>query len=148
MLSNVENGWVLFLDDDNNLLHNNVIQEIVSEIKEADEDTLFIWQIRYPNGKVLPKKAHFNSRKIEIDNIDTSCFIFHSKHKENIRWDEWKGSDFRFISKLIEEIPRKKWIEKVFIQINNLGDFGNRNDINHDTINKLYLKKWFWFFYS
>jgi hypothetical protein len=59
-----------------------------------------------------------------------------------------EGSDFRFAGKTYEEIPRKNGLKEMTIQINNLGDFGNRSIINHDTINKLYLKKWFWFFYS
>lgn len=146
MLEYVDEGWILFLDDDVNLLHNKVLQEIVSEIKTANEDTIFIWQMRYPNGKVLPLKKHFKEEKIEINNIDTTCFIFHSKYKECATWDEWKTSDFRFLAALFKKIPNKKWIEKVYIQINNFGDYGNRNDIIKGTTNSLIFRKTlFWF---
>lgn len=141
MLKHVNRGWILFLDDDDNLLHNRVLEEIVCEIKKANDDTLFIWKMRYPNGNVLPLKRHFKESKIEINNIGSNCFLFHSKYKEFAKWDEWKASDFRFLNILFDKIPNKKWIEKVFIQINNFGDYGNRNDINESPINKLIFNK-------
>ncbi|WP_366184806.1 hypothetical protein [Flavobacterium ovatum] len=146
LLTHIEQGWILFLDDDTHLFHNKVIEEMVSEIKKIDEDTLFIWQMRYPNGKVLPTQKHFTSEKIEIECIDTTCFLFHSKYKGFAQWDQWKASDYRVISKLCEIIPKKKWIKKVYIQINNYGDFGQRNDIVNNATNKLiFHKTWFWF---
>ncbi len=145
LLNYVENGWILFLDDDDNLLHNKVLNEIISEIKKVDEDTMLIWQMRYPDGKILPQKKHFKSKKIEINNIGTSCFIFHSKYKEIIEWDEWKGADFRYINALFDEIQKKKWIEKVFIQINNYGDLGKKNDISKIfESKKIFNKTIFW----
>ncbi|WP_418263878.1 hypothetical protein [Flavobacterium faecale] len=146
LLNNVEDGWIMFLDDDDHLLHNKVIAEIVSEIKKTNEETLFIWQMRYPNGNVLPKHTHFISRKIEIGNIDTTCFIFHSKYKNHIKWDQWKASDYRVINALYNIIPNKKWLERVYIQKNNLGDYGNRNDISQNITNQyLFRKNIFWF---
>lgn len=141
LLNHVREGWVLFLDDDDNLLHNKVLKEIVSKIKKADEDTMFIWQMRYPNGDILPLKKHFKEEKIEINNIGSTCFLFHSKYKEAAKWDEWKTSDFRFLETLFKIIPNKKWIEKVYIQINNFGDYGNRNDIIEPKTNKLIFNK-------
>jgi hypothetical protein len=135
----------MFLDDDDHLLHNKVLQEIVEAINKVDEDTMFIWQMRYPNGKVLPSKEHFKLKQIEMGGIGSPCFIFHSKYKKFAQWDEWKVSDFRIICKLHEIIPKKKWIGKVYIQINNYGDFGNRNDILTNVTNKMiYHKSWFW----
>lgn len=147
LMTHIEDGWILFLDDDDHLLHNNVISEIVSEIKKADEDTLFIWQMRYPNGKVLPTKKHFQTEEVEFNHIGSPCFIFHSKYKQYAQWDHWKASDYRVISSLCEIIPNKKWLEKVYIQINNYGDFGNKNDIIEDIVTKklIFNKKWFWF---
>lgn len=147
LMANVEEGWILFLDDDDQLLHNNVLSEIVEEINKVNDETIFIWQMRYPNGKVLPTSKHFKSENIEINNIGSPCVIFHSKYKGFAKWDEWKGSDFRFINALNKEIPNKKWIKKKFIQINNYGDFGNRNDVYVIPTNKFIFKKtFFWFF--
>jgi len=147
LLAQIEDGWILFLDDDDHLLHNNVIKEIVSEIHKSNEDTLFIWQMRYPNGKILPLKRHFNEKQVEFRHIGSPCFLFHSKYKEFAKWDHWKASDYRVVKKLHERIPNKRWIEKVYIQINNYGDFGNKNDILEDVVTSklIFNKNWLWF---
>lgn len=148
MLNEIKNGWIIFLDDDDNFIHNNVVQELVNEIKKNNEDTLFIWQMRYPNGKILPKKEHFKNSNIEINNIGSPCFMFHSKYKEFAKWDEYKASDYRVVKRLSENIPHQKWLKRVYIQINNYGDFGLKNDLNHvSTISNLVFKmSWCWSF--
>lgn len=148
LMRNVDKGWIMFLDDDDHLRHNKVLKELVSEIMKADEDTIFIWQMRYPNGIILPNSKHFKSQKIEINYIGSPCFIFHSKYKNFGEWDEWKASDYRVIKRLLEEIPKSKWIEKVYIQINNYGGFGNRNDIVQEVKRKIVFKKtWMWYLF-
>lgn len=144
LLNNVEDGWILFLDDDDNLLHNKVLEELVSEIKKTQEETMFIWQMRYPDGDIIPSKNQFMNEEIKINNIGSPCILFHSKYKSIVEWDNFKGSDFRFIKALFKLIPNKKWIEKVYIQINNFGDYGNRNDIN-TNLGFIYNKSLFWF---
>lgn len=145
LLNQVTDGWVMYLDDDDHLFHNNVINEIVAEINKADEETLFIWQMRYPDGKTLPSYKHFRKKEIVFEGIGCPCFIFHSKYKKFVQWDEWKASDFRVVKNLYDIIPNKKWIEKTYIQINNYGDFGNGNDLKKEFIsNFLFNKKWYW----
>lgn len=147
LLKKVNRGWVLILDDDDNLLHNNVLEELVKEIKKVDHDTLFLWKMRYPNGKVLPLNSNFRQKKIELNHIGTPNILFHSKYKNVGTWDEWKGADFRFITELFNKIPKKKWIKKVYIQINNQGDFGRQNDINNLVItSKIFYKTKMWWF--
>lgn len=147
LLDQVDNGWVWFLDDDVNIFHNNVLEQIVSHIKKSDTDTMFFWQSRYPDKTVIPGKKRIKEEKIEMYNIDTSCFLFHSKYKNQVRWDGWKVSDYRFIKALSEFIPKKVWINKVYVQINNQGDLGNRNDIQKSGINKIiFYKTFFWYF--
>ena len=145
LLDKVEDGWILFLDDDDNFFHNKVLAELVSRIAKADEDTLFIWQMRYPSGKVLPLDTHFKKEEIEINHIGSPCVAFHSKHKDEVRWDKWKRSDFRFINKLFNKLAKKVWIKEVYIQINNHGDFGRQNDLSiNSKLPYLFKKTWIW----
>lgn len=146
LLDCVDSGWIMFLDDDDHLLHNKVLQEVAVELKSIDEDTLFIWQMRYPDGKLLPQKRHFEQKTVERNKVSTPCFMFHSKYKKHMIWDEWKGSDFRVLNELFKIIPNKKWIETVYVQVNNFGDYGNRNDIKLSSKSKLlYYKSFYWF---
>ena len=145
LLDKVDEGWVLFLDDDDCLLHNKVLIEVVNEIKKCNNDTMLIWKMRYPNGKVLPLKKHFENKIIEINNLGSPCVIFHSKYKNITKWDNFKAADFRYINTLFDKIPNKKWIEKVYIQINNFGDYGKRNDIDVNFF-KIFNKTFIWYF--
>lgn len=127
LLENVEDGWIMFLDDDDMLISDTVIEEIYKNI--IDEDTILIWQMRYPNGSVLPNSIDFKYKKIRLGGIGSPCFLFHSKWKKLSVWDAYKCGDYRFLEKLYSKIPNKKWIEKPFIQLNNSGGHGKKIDI-------------------
>ncbi|PBI84135.1 hypothetical protein BSF41_42340 [Flavobacterium sp. ACN2] len=147
LLDKVTDGWIVFLDDDVNLFHHKVFEEIISHIKKNDNDTMFFWQIRFPNKVILPDNRRVKKGMIEIYNIDTACFLFHSKYKNKVRWDGWKVSDYRVINSLSKIIPKQKWINQVYVQINNQGDLGNKNDIKKNSVNKfVFFKTFFWHF--
>lgn len=129
LLQEVKEGWVIFLDDDDMLSHNNVLKEIVNHIRQNNDNTLFLWYTRFPCGTLLPSKAIFKSKKIVLQQIDTACFLFHSKYKNAVKWDSWWAADFRFIEALSQIIPKQKWLPFAFTQKNNFGDQGRRNDI-------------------
>ena len=146
LLEQVKEGWIVFLDDDDCLIHDKVVEEIVETIKQVDEDTLIIWQMRYPNGKLVPSNQAILKNEIQINNIGSPCFAFHYKYKSLAQWDEFKRSDFRFVKQLSQIIPKKLFLNQVYIQINNFGDFGRRNDL--DLKSKLpftFYKNWFWY---
>lgn len=146
LLKEVNEGWIMILDDDDNLIHNNVIKEITQEIENIDEDTMLIWQMRYPSGVILPPKKNFITKKIVLKKIGSPCIAFHSKYKSSVSWDHWKGADFRFIKQLEKIIPKKKWIKKVFIQLNNHGGYGKNIDISKEPkLGILFNKNLLWY---
>ncbi|MCY2687848.1 glycosyltransferase family 2 protein [Salinimicrobium sp. TH3] len=130
LLAKVEEGWVLFLDDDDMLTNNQVLEDIFKAIRKGDEDTIFFWFTRFPNGALFPSTENFKKRTIKLQQMDTACFMFHSKYKGSATWDCWKAADFRFVKELSEIIPNQKWIPKALTQKNNFGDQGRRNDIS------------------
>ena len=100
LLNKVNKGWILFLDDDDMLLHDGVLEELVNTIKNVTSDTLIIWQTRYPDGRLLPENEIFKKQEIKYENIDTACFSFHSDFRKAAKWDAYRGADFRFLKKL------------------------------------------------
>lgn len=151
LLNHVEDGWIIFLDDDDNLYHNKIIEEIVEMIgKIDDKDRLFIWQMRYPDGRLLPTNTQIRNREIKKNFIGSPCYMFHSKYKNQVRWDSFKASDFRFLLQLMQLIPNKVYLSKIITQINNYGDLGQRNDISTATWKNakmpiVYYKTIFWY---
>jgi hypothetical protein len=46
-------GWVMYVDDDDQLNGNGTLENVVSEIHKHDEDTLHAFRFTYPNGDVF-----------------------------------------------------------------------------------------------
>lgn len=130
LLKEVDDGWIIYLDDDDMLIDGGVLKYLHKKIEKNNKDTLFIWQTRFPDGSLLPPSKTFDDKEIKEQYIDTACFMFHSKYKDKAKWDSFLAADFRFIRDLAEVIPNQKWIKKVFTQKNNFGDGGQRNDVN------------------
>ena len=81
LLDTVEDGWILFLDDDDSLYHSKVIKELVDIINDDySTDNIFIWQMRYPDGRVLPANNQVDQRIIKKNYIGSPCYIFHSSY--------------------------------------------------------------------
>ncbi len=129
LLKKVREGWIMFLDDDDMLADKKVLEKIVRNLHNS-ENSLLIWQTEFPNGALLPPKLEFKQKKILFERIDTACFIFHTKYKDISQWDSWYAADYRFIDGLSKQIPKQKWIPKIFTLKNNLGDSGRRNDLS------------------
>jgi hypothetical protein len=125
MLKIVEEGWVIFLDDDNIFSNDNSLEEISKYM--LDDDNLIIWQINFVNNLILPP-AEYLFTPPKLGSIDSACFSFNIKQLGNIKWDSWKCGDFRFILQIYNKIQNKIIIPRSFINIDNIGS-GNKNDL-------------------
>lgn len=133
LISKVDDGWILILDDDDYLANSNVIQKMVNQI--SNNTDMIIWQMRYPNGSVLPSIPEMG-KKPRLGRVGSPCMMVHSGIAKTIRWDGWKCGDYRFISKVWDKTQKKKWIREPLIQLGGAG-FGMRKDIaqTHKKIN-------------
>lgn len=127
VLGYLKEGWVLYLDDDDRFTGNDVVENIVNEINKVDEDTLIYWRMVYSNGRYLPLDMSKGKNPL-LGGIGGSCFTFNVKYKDLAIWDGWKCSDYRVISKLHNNIPKKHWVPKNFIFVPSAG-LGNKIDI-------------------
>jgi len=127
MIKEVEDGWVIYLDDDDTFVHSMVIQQIVKEINKVDNDTLLVWKFKLGTSLILPK-AFSDEYPPRIGGIGGSCMAFHIKHKDLAEWDSWKCSDFRVIDRLYKGIPKHKFINKLYVNAPIPGS-GNKIDL-------------------
>jgi hypothetical protein len=141
LLDKVEDGWVIFLDDDDRLFNDNVLYGIAKLISNCSKNTLIIGRMRYPNGKLIPSRESIEAEIIKQNDIGSPCVVFHSKFKNSACWDDYKRSDFRFIKQLESIIPHTIYTTKIFTQINNFGDFGRKTDINLKLPRSFYKSK-------
>jgi len=127
MIKEVDEGWIIYLDDDDTFTHSMVIQQIVKEINNADDDTLFVWKFKLGTSLILPK-TFSDEQPPRLGGIGGSCMGFHIKHKDLAIWDSWKCSDFRVIDRLYKGIPNHKFINKLYVNAPVPGS-GNKVDL-------------------
>ena len=113
--NNIDNGWIIYIDDDNYIDDGNFLKKINYIIESNDENTLIFWKYKVGN-LIVPSYPISRDNPPIINNIDTSCICFNYKWKEYILWDKWKGSDFRIINKLFNIIPKIQYIDEIFIK--------------------------------
>ena len=123
LMDKVTDGYILYLDDDDIYIHNNVFN-IINENLESIDD-LLIWKFMRPDKLIVP----INKHKIELGTIDTTSFCFHSNYKLLERWDDRRCGDIRFLSGLLN---KKKFNIKIIDYIltktifnNKMASFGN-----------------------
>jgi hypothetical protein len=126
MHNRIQDGWVIYLDDDDYFRNKYTVERIVNLIDKANEDTMFIWRMTWGNG-YLPIIIDKNNPP-KLGEIGGSCFTFNKKYIEHINWDSWKCSDFRIIDKLYKIMPFKVFIPEVFIIVP-IANGGNKRDI-------------------
>jgi hypothetical protein len=106
--SYVEEGHILYLDDDNLLVDNSSIQTIVDNIV-SNNDLLF-WRIQFPKDRVIPCDEHFYNRPILYD-IDSAGFLIPTTRRKY--WEPFRLADFRLIDSLYDEVKNKIYIDKI-----------------------------------
>lgn len=118
--SYLKEGWVIYLDDDDTLYSDDVLEVISDSLGKCGEDTLHyvkMWLLG-----PTPNKGHWEYLSIGHPPILNECgignFIYHSKYSKHTIWDEWRGADYRTASALRQIIPETNLIDKILIRVN------------------------------
>ena len=132
LLDRVKDGWIIFLDDDDILTLPDTIQNIENNLNNIN-DFLF-WKVKLGPRIVYPKDIY----NIELNFVSGIGFCFHSKFKDLARWDYNKGSDYRFITKLLaHNIFNRKFVDKILTGIQHthkMGFLGRKEVKNIDIL--------------
>lgn len=109
----VQSGWVMYLDDDNVLATENVIDLALSHARSTDD--LLLWRTKL--GRITPNDANWEARNLEYGDIDTSMFMFHSKHLDKVQWKNQRCGDYHTI-KSLEQHLNKVFIDQILTMKN------------------------------
>jgi hypothetical protein len=120
----LEDGWIIYLDDDDFFMSNDSLEKLNNHIENNDEDTIHIFKILTAfDGVTMPNEKYFLFMKtghpIVHKECGGSCFTFHTKYKQYANWDEWRLSDVRVIKSLERVIPKKNFIDEIIINTPN-----------------------------
>ena len=127
MIKHVKEGWILYLDDDDKLSSDTIIEELVEQIEPTDD--LLLWKTKFPShlvrGSILPPKEG----PPKPCQIDGHCHGVNFRCKDKIEWVGWDLSDFYVINKLYNEIQNKRWLDLILVEKSQMG-LGRRGDIS------------------
>ena len=121
LMDKVDDGFIMFLDDDDMLCHCRVFQ-MINDALSRDEESICVWKFLRPDKVIYPKDV----TEIKLGEITTSGFAFHSKHKMLSRWPDKQCGDYAFFSGLQEHLAVKPFdyiLTKTVDQV--IGHFGS-----------------------
>jgi len=99
----VESGWFFFLDDDDILASNTVLEELADHLKQPD--AIICQMLR--NGVPKPRDNYINNRIIAEGKIGLPCLVLHSKYKALSGLDGYKAGDYRYIKEVTDQVLTK-----------------------------------------
>lgn len=131
----LQDGWVLYVDDDDQLYNNTTLEDLNTKIVDyGSEDVLHLNQFSYPNGDLIPDEGrsflYTHGFPFVHRQISGVCLCFHTKYADYTYWDEWSSADFRTASSLREKIGKLNMTNLVAIKLTNGTSGGERKDIN------------------
>jgi hypothetical protein len=146
LLDKVEDGWIIFLDDDDIFTDNNVLS-LINENINLNEDFL-IWKFLRPDKEIYPQNLY----NIKLGEIDTTSFCFNSKYKDLSEWNDKQYGDYYFINNLLNKNKFNiKFINEILTKTifdNKISNFGESNEIldfknfiSKNKIKQIYISK-------
>ena len=119
LLEKVEDGYVIFLDDDDMFCHDQVFN-ILNYC--MDDETLLIWKFFRPDKLIFPS----DMKIINLGEVDTTSFCSNIKNYKECLWWDKKNGDFNFIGKVIEKNnPKIKLLNKILTKKQFFDKIGN-----------------------
>jgi hypothetical protein len=117
MLSRVSSGYVMCLDDDDELCGNDTISSIMSQV---GIDKTVYWRTKI-GSRIIPKDLGEPKRC----DITSNSFCHHIS--QSVKWDNFKRGDYRVSSQLWEK-TEPIYIDKVLARCQDVANGGNRQD--------------------
>jgi glycosyltransferase involved in cell wall biosynthesis len=120
----VNDGYIIYLDDDDKLWDVNSLKRLVNVIK--NENDLIFWRVKFPN-RLVPSDNNFNKPPV-LKDISGIGFAFHNKYK--IDWEPFKRGDYRVAKTLYAKIPNKIYLNEILTGLQRTIEdgFGRRDD--------------------
>jgi GT2 family glycosyltransferase len=112
LLEAVEDGWILILDDDDELLDEKALAALEPYMTDPDKMLVCRFAMNLPRSeKVMVMPVNFGDELVAND-VACSCVVFHSKWKHLAKWHGKYCGDFYGMSNLSKKLP-VVWVDKV-----------------------------------
>jgi hypothetical protein len=124
----VNEGYIIYIDDDDCFTHNNVFNLINQNLSE---NIILNWKFLRPDNII------YSDKNITFGNIASCSICFHSKFKNKSNWIDKQGSDFIFFDNLLKntdlKIKKLPYILSKTIYNNKIQNHGNQIDLTNNN---------------
>jgi len=108
LATNVKDGWVMYLDDDDEFLSPNALTDLANQIDS--EDIMLVWKVRITKNWIVPCKTF--GQRIQSGDFSGIGFMFHSKYLP-VDWGFISCGDYRVAQQLLNKGLKIKWVDEV-----------------------------------
>lgn len=116
----VTDGYFFYLDDDDYLYRNDVLENIAPHLNDPEVGVI-CQMLR--NGKPKPASHLMRAKKIIRGRIGSPCLFLHHSKKNIANWDGERAADYRWIKEVESKMPLK-FVQQVVVETGNNGLHG------------------------
>lgn len=109
LVEQVNDGFILILDDDNYIADPEGVEKLFREIDK--EICIYIIRYRYPDGRQFPNDQQFAAKKIQNGGCDWASHVFHARFKNVSKSKPLYNADYFWINSLVTHAKITKWID-------------------------------------
>lgn len=124
-----DDGWIMWLDDDDRFTTPHSLAVACEQITSPDD--LLIWKMKFPRRLVrtgtIPRSCQWR-RTPRRGDIASACVMFHSKWRKLAHWPTRSCADYYAITGLYSKL-RPVWIDAVLTELQGMPGRGKRKDI-------------------
>lgn len=134
----IEDGWLIFLDDDDVLASPTVLAELAARIEEdgQDPDTVYLGQVWFPRRQRCLPWPPAGSAPVSSDMVGAGL-CFHARHRSRALWDGEAGADRRLIERLHRALPRLVWWDRILVMVQDRLHQGSRETTPPERLPRL-----------
>lgn len=111
MMERVRDGYVMFMDDDDEYLPGATKMIRMA----AEKDSVLLWRVESRSGALIPSDENFAKSAIVAGDISGLGFAFYYKYIRFAQWEQWRRGDYRVIKSL--EIFGVRWLNHVLCRM-------------------------------
>jgi hypothetical protein len=104
----VNEGWVMYLDDDDMFTSPKSLRRIANAC--TNENELVIWKVQILPNWIVP--SHSFGHQVQAGDISGIGYAFHSKHLP-VDWGHLSYGDYRVAVQLLNKGLKPRWIDMV-----------------------------------
>ena len=102
LLDKVNNGYIMFLDDDDVLIGPRMLEVLNQKI---GSNKIVVWRFLRPDKLIYPMSL---DTEIVLGEVDTASVCFHHSLKKMSSWGDKQYGDYRFYKTLFNTCPRNR----------------------------------------